>query len=488
MLATGSLFIVLALVFAFGLTIGIQAAYGARLVGAPSAAGAFTSIGDLREIAPYAFGYMMAAKVSTGYVAEIGTMRITDEIDALDVMGLDSLLYLVLDAAAGHLADPAARLRHRDGRRRSLGSFISVVLQVGQVSAGGYLELFWKFQSPSDFLFSGVKGMVDGDVRRARRLLLRLHGARRAGRGRPRDGPGDGRQPRRRPRRSGSSAASCSGAAPRGSRSADEDARSPIRYAAVLAVVSRWSWLASSCFGGGPATRSTPTSRTPAGSSRAALVQVAGRKVGTVSQIRVTPDGQADVELAIDDDDVGRCAQGTRATVRAVGQAGIANHFVDLTPGRAGAAELRGRGGAAGRRRRPAWSTSTRCSTRSARRSAPSLRALIANSADVFAGSGAERVQLDARPSSIPRSRELNGMSGELARDRAAIRQVIRSGNAAASAIDSRRTDLQAARGEHRGCVASGRKRARARWPACSIGRRACSRRRAARWPAPAPR
>ncbi|MBJ6977615.1 ABC transporter permease, partial [Vibrio cholerae] len=57
-------------------------------------AGAFSAIGDLREITPYAFGYMMSAKVSTGFVAEIGTMRITDEIDALEVMGINSVLYL----------------------------------------------------------------------------------------------------------------------------------------------------------------------------------------------------------------------------------------------------------------------------------------------------------------------------------------------------------------------------------------------------------
>jgi phospholipid/cholesterol/gamma-HCH transport system permease protein len=159
LLATGSMFIVLALVFAFGLTIGIQASYGARLVGAPSAAGAFTSIGDMREIAPYAFGYMMAAKVSTGYVAEIGTMRISDEIDALDVMGLDSVLYLCSTRLLATwiilpLVYGVAMLAS------FLGSFISVVLQVGQVSSGGYLQLFWKFQNPSDFLFSGLKGMA----------------------------------------------------------------------------------------------------------------------------------------------------------------------------------------------------------------------------------------------------------------------------------------------------------------------------------------
>ena len=45
---------------------------------------------DLREVIPYAFGYMMAAKVGTGIVAELGAMRISDEIDALEVMGVNA--------------------------------------------------------------------------------------------------------------------------------------------------------------------------------------------------------------------------------------------------------------------------------------------------------------------------------------------------------------------------------------------------------------
>jgi phospholipid/cholesterol/gamma-HCH transport system permease protein len=160
-LATGSTLVVVAMVFSFGLWQGVQASYAARLVGAPSAAGAFTSIGDLREIVPLAFAYMMAAKVSTGYVAEIGTMRITDEVDALDVMGLDSVVYLcstrllatwlILPLLYGFAVAMAF-----------VAAFIAVVVQIGQASAGGYLQLFWKFQSPSDFLFSGIKGLMMG--------------------------------------------------------------------------------------------------------------------------------------------------------------------------------------------------------------------------------------------------------------------------------------------------------------------------------------
>lgn len=155
-LVSGSVIIVLGLVFALGLVIGIQGAYAAQQVGTPSVAGAFAAIADLREIGPYAFGYMMAAKVSTGFVAEIGTMKITDEVDALDVMGMDSLVYLCTTRLLGTLIvlpfvfAIALVVCY-------LGSFISVVLQLQQVSAGGYFELFWKFQSPQDYLFSGIK-------------------------------------------------------------------------------------------------------------------------------------------------------------------------------------------------------------------------------------------------------------------------------------------------------------------------------------------
>lgn len=160
-LLVGSTVVVLGLVLALGLVVGIEGSYGARLVGAPAAAGAFTAIADLREIAPYAFAYMMAAKVSTGYVAELGTMRISEEIDALEVMGLNSIAYLCSTRVlATWLVLPF--LYAIAIVVAFAGSFVAVVLQVAQVSAGGYLELFWKFQSPSDWLFSGAKGMTMG--------------------------------------------------------------------------------------------------------------------------------------------------------------------------------------------------------------------------------------------------------------------------------------------------------------------------------------
>jgi phospholipid/cholesterol/gamma-HCH transport system permease protein len=93
-LILGSALVIWGLAFILGLQCGIEGAYFNRSTGAPAFAGTFTAWCNLREIMPYAFGYMMSAKVGTGLVAEIGAMRISDEIDALEVMGINSLVFL----------------------------------------------------------------------------------------------------------------------------------------------------------------------------------------------------------------------------------------------------------------------------------------------------------------------------------------------------------------------------------------------------------
>jgi phospholipid/cholesterol/gamma-HCH transport system permease protein len=158
-LITGSVLIVLGLVAILGLQCGIEGAYGAQAVGAKSAAGAFAALCDLREVIPYAFGYMMAAKVGTGMAAELGAMRISEEIDALEVMGVDSLVYLCCTRLLGTwLVLPAVYITAI--LVGFFSSYWAVVQQVGQVSPGGYLQLFWMFQNPVDLLYSAIKAMT----------------------------------------------------------------------------------------------------------------------------------------------------------------------------------------------------------------------------------------------------------------------------------------------------------------------------------------
>src|SRR5438034_10116839 len=93
-LILGSTIVIWGLVFILGLQCGIEGAYFNRSVGAPAYAGVFAAWCDLREVIPYAFGYMMAAKVGTGIVAELGAMRISAEIDAREVMGVPPMTFL----------------------------------------------------------------------------------------------------------------------------------------------------------------------------------------------------------------------------------------------------------------------------------------------------------------------------------------------------------------------------------------------------------
>ncbi len=71
------------------------------------------------------------------------------------------------------------------------------------------------------------------------------------------------------------------------------------------------------------------------------LVQVAGNPVGKVSDISLTPQGQAQLTLNITDGTYNPLRQGTIATVRQASLSGIANRYVDLRLGRAGAAPIR---------------------------------------------------------------------------------------------------------------------------------------------------
>ena len=158
-LILGSTMVIWGLAFILGLQCGIEGAYFTRAQGAPAYAGVFSAWCDLREVIPYAFGYMMSAKVGTGLVAEIGSMRITDEIDALEVMGINSITFLCATRLlAAWMVLPFMYVAAVGAG--FFASYIAVVQQVGEVSSGGFFLIFWMFQNPPDLLYSELKGMA----------------------------------------------------------------------------------------------------------------------------------------------------------------------------------------------------------------------------------------------------------------------------------------------------------------------------------------
>ncbi|MDX6657704.1 MAG: phospholipid/cholesterol/gamma-HCH transport system permease protein [Solirubrobacteraceae bacterium] len=157
-LVLGSTIVIWGLVFIIGLQCGIEGAYFTRAQGAPAYAGVFSAWCDLRELVPYAFGYMMSAKVGTGIVAELGSMRISDEIDALEVMGIDSVLFLCATRLlAAWIVLPFMYVAAIGAG--FFASYLAVVQQIGEVSSGGFFLIFWMFQNPPDLAYSVIKAM-----------------------------------------------------------------------------------------------------------------------------------------------------------------------------------------------------------------------------------------------------------------------------------------------------------------------------------------
>ncbi|WP_370250392.1 ABC transporter permease [Nocardioides sp.] len=155
--------IIFLMMFVIGAQCGIEGSYTLKQIGAPLYSGIFTAWCGLREMGPYMWGYILAAKVGCGLVAEIGSMRISEEIDATEVMGIDSMSYIVASRiVAAWLAMPFLYVTGL--ALMFLAEKLVVVDQLASVSPGGYSFIFWLYQSPGDLLFSLIKIMAMGTV------------------------------------------------------------------------------------------------------------------------------------------------------------------------------------------------------------------------------------------------------------------------------------------------------------------------------------
>ena len=112
------------------------------------------------------------------------------------------------------------------------------------------------------------------------------------------------------------------------------------RVAAVAAVAVALVAVAVILLGGGSSYQVKAVFANASQIVSGDLVQVAGNQIGTVSNITLTPDGQAQLTLNIDNAAYKPLHQGTKATIRETSLSGIANRYVDLTLGSPGAPKI----------------------------------------------------------------------------------------------------------------------------------------------------
>ncbi|ONH35856.1 ABC transporter permease [Protofrankia sp. BMG5.30] len=140
--------------------ISLEGHYLLGQLGAGGYTAVFTSTGDY-TVAPEMWGWILSAKVACGLVAELGSMRISEEIDALEVMGLDSHSYLISTRLLATIVVTPFMFIAGTG----IMYYVNYVLNVHvfhSVSAGGYLSVFWAFQTQQDLLLSLLMGAMMG--------------------------------------------------------------------------------------------------------------------------------------------------------------------------------------------------------------------------------------------------------------------------------------------------------------------------------------
>jgi phospholipid/cholesterol/gamma-HCH transport system permease protein len=154
----GMLFVIFTLSFFTGTQVGLQGHSGLEQLGAEAYVGLIGSWANTREITPLIAGVALAAKIGAGFTAEIGAMRINEEIDACEVMAVPSIPYIVSTRIWAALI-PTIPLYLAALFSSYLATEI-IVTQFYDVSPGAWNSYFSQFLPASDILYSLAKAIV----------------------------------------------------------------------------------------------------------------------------------------------------------------------------------------------------------------------------------------------------------------------------------------------------------------------------------------
>ena len=154
----GTIGVMVGLTVFTGVVVGLQGYTALSQIGTAAFTGFISAYFNTREIAPLVAGLALSATVGAGFTAQLGAMRISEEVDALEVMGVPSLPYLVTTRViAGFVA--VIPLYVIGLLTSYLASREITVLFYSQ-SPGTYDHYFNLFLPPQDVLWSFGKILV----------------------------------------------------------------------------------------------------------------------------------------------------------------------------------------------------------------------------------------------------------------------------------------------------------------------------------------
>ena len=154
----GTAGVIFFMAFFTGTQVGLEGFKGLQLIGAEAFTGFVSAFANTREITPLIAGVTLAAQVGAGFTAELGAMRVNEEIDALEVMAIRPVPYLVSTRIIAALI--AITPLYLISLFASYIATEIVVTQLLNLSPGTYAHYFDLFLPPIDILYSLIKAMV----------------------------------------------------------------------------------------------------------------------------------------------------------------------------------------------------------------------------------------------------------------------------------------------------------------------------------------
>src|SRR5579872_5489154 len=141
-----------------GVQLGIEGLQGLNIIGLSPLAGLLSAFANTRELSPLLAGYGLAAQMRCRFTAQLGAMRVNEEIDALEVMSIPALPYLITTRLLAALAAviPLYLLALS-------GAYLATqfaVLTIAHQGSGTYLHYFYLFLNRRDVFYSVVKVVV----------------------------------------------------------------------------------------------------------------------------------------------------------------------------------------------------------------------------------------------------------------------------------------------------------------------------------------
>lgn len=163
LLVRGTTLFVFFMCFFIGYSATNFAFYILRSAGASDYLGFFTAVANPQSAAMLLFGYAFCAKVGGNYVAEIGAMKINEEISGYESEGVDPMRYIVgTRVAATMLFIPIAAGVALIAM--TVGEYISLIVVLEGLSPSGFFRFHWPSQILADQIFAFAVMFITGTV------------------------------------------------------------------------------------------------------------------------------------------------------------------------------------------------------------------------------------------------------------------------------------------------------------------------------------